>query len=208
FSTTKGFVYLTVLSLNHSKVEARDLADLKHLPSLQTLSLNETGIGNDSVFSIVKFAPHILHLCIAFNPDISNDVVPALLSLLNLNFLTIVDTSVDMIGIRSLGASMRAESRFIDVEIPHSCVDYLDALKSKYAVNIQRPLIDDPKKVDGLKTAALQRNLAAHGKCNSAILATGTKVEMAKHLKALLEMRKADMLVRELLLVADEIGLC
>jgi hypothetical protein len=68
-----------------------------------------------------------------------------------------------------------------------------------YLLNPVPPLIENPTVVPELSLAALKRNLAAHAACNPAIVAAGTKPELVDRLRTLLETRKADILVREMI---------
>jgi len=73
----------------------------------------------------------------------------------------------------------------------------------KYALDPRPPLITNPKVCAQLSIAALQRNLAAHSIKNPDISVVGSKNEMKERLTALLEMRKMDMLVRDMILGND-----
>ena len=73
----------------------------------------------------------------------------------------------------------------------------------KYALDPLPPLITNPKVCGQLSIAALQRNLAAHSVKNSDISVAGSKNEMKERLTALLELRKMDMLVRDMILGND-----
>lgn len=79
-------------------------------------------------------------------------------------------------------------------------------MHKKYLLEPLPPLIVNPKICAHLSAAALQRNLAAHAMTNPDIMAAGSKAEMAERLKALLELRKADMLVRDMILGTDPDG--
>jgi hypothetical protein len=69
----------------------------------------------------------LLQLSIATNPHIDDDAVPALVLLSKLSFLTILDTSIDMPGIRRLAKTIYDERRIIDIEIPSECERYIDS---------------------------------------------------------------------------------
>jgi hypothetical protein len=71
---------------------------------------------------------------------------------------------------------------------------------TKYLLNPRPPLITNPRVCAQLSVAALQRNLAAHARVNPALVVAGGKEEMIVRLEALLEMRKMDMLVRDMIL--------
>ena len=79
-------------------------------------------------------------------------------------------------------------------------------MHTKYLLNPCPPLIANPKVCAQLSVAALQRNLAAHAQANPAIMASGSKEEMIARLEVLLEMRKMDMLVRDMILGPDGDG--
>jgi tetrahydromethanopterin S-methyltransferase subunit B len=79
-------------------------------------------------------------------------------------------------------------------------------MHTKYLLNPRPPLITNPGVCDQLSAAALQRNLAAHAQANPAVVATGSKEEMIVRLEALLQMRKMDMLVRDMILGLEPDG--
>ncbi|KAF7335460.1 hypothetical protein MVEN_02199300 [Mycena venus] len=204
FSKPYSFLFLTELSFNGTRVQDADIVHIHHLPRLMTLSLNNTGIGNEAIFNLMALKRSLTQLSIATNPHIDDDAIPAIIMLFKLSFLTILDTSIDMPGIRRLAQTIFDEQRVIDIEIPSACDRYVENLASQYLLHPGPPLIDNPTIVCDLSAAALKRNLAAHAACNSAIVAAGTKQEMALRLRTLLETRKADMLVHEMLQGGDE----
>lgn len=155
------------------------------------------------------------------NPQITDDVVPALLLLSKLTFLSILDTNINMPGLRRLARTIYDDDRVIDIEIPTACEDYVDsqyltivprtlmlhirsflilAMHTKYLLNPRPPLITNPQVCPQLSIAALQRNLAAHAQANPTVMAAGSKEEMIGRLQELLQMRKMDMLVRDMIL--------
>jgi hypothetical protein len=73
-------------------------------------------------------------------------------------------------------------------------------MHTKYLLNPRPPLITNPQVCAQLSIAALQRNLASHAQVNPAVLAAGSKEEMVARLESLLERRKMDMLVRDMIL--------
>ena len=73
-----------------------------------------------------------------------------------------------------------------------------------YILQPEAPLISDPALVYELSTKALAKNLTAHAEHNASILAEGSKSEMAERLKLLLELRQADLVVREVLWKGDD----
>ncbi|KAJ7732141.1 hypothetical protein B0H16DRAFT_180720 [Mycena metata] len=206
FSKPNGFLFLSELTLSGTRVQDIDLVHIHHLPRLVTLTMNNTGIGNEAIFHLVALRRSLLQLSIATNPHIDDDAIPAILMLSKLSFLTILDTSVGMPGIRRLAQTIYDERRVIDIEVPSACETYIDNMDTQYLVDPQPPLINNPSIVPELSVAALKRNLAAHAARNPAIAAAGSKPEMAQRLTALLETRKMDMLVREMLLGGDEVA--
>jgi hypothetical protein len=72
-------------------------------------------------------------------------------------------------------------------------------LQSHYLVDPAPPLIRDPAACVSLSANALRRNLAAHATCNPHILVGGTEDEMEARLRDILERRKADLRVREVM---------
>ncbi|KAG5643084.1 hypothetical protein DXG03_001579 [Asterophora parasitica] len=203
FSRPNSFVFLTELSLRDTCVNDFDLTYIQRLPKLSTLLLDNCTLSNEAVFLLVPLKHTLTQLSIGSNPRINDDAVPALLLLAKLTFLSILDTGIQMHGLRRLARTIYDDDRIIDIEIPIACEDYVDHLQNKYALDPRPPLITDPDACRLLSIEALQRNLAAHAARNSNIIATGGKVEMAERLRNILEMRAADMLVRDMILGED-----
>ncbi|KAJ6611164.1 hypothetical protein B0H10DRAFT_2165919 [Mycena sp. CBHHK59/15] len=199
FSKPNSFLFLTELCLSGTPVQDADLVHIHHLPKLLTLFLNNTGIGNEAIYLLVSLKRSLLELSIAYNPHIDDDAVPALILLSKLSFLTIFATSIDMPGLRRLAQTIFDERRSTDIEIPLVCDRYLDNLASHYLLHPAPPLITNSAVVPELSAAALKRNLAAHVACNPDILPGGTKAEMVARLAGILEMRKMDLMVREMI---------
>ncbi|KAJ7202748.1 hypothetical protein B0H12DRAFT_1330755 [Mycena haematopus] len=241
FSKPHSFLFLTELSFGGTPIQDADIVHIHHLPRLVTLLLHNTGIGNEAsvqfvaavVYNLVALKRTLLQLSLATNPHIDDDAIPAIIMLSKLSFLTILDTAIDMPGIRRLAQVIYDQQRIIDIEVPSACDRYVGSasrpvvpllllrrssppfypqtdfartadLASQYLIYPKPPLIANPEIVPELSAAALKRNLAAHAACNSTIVAAGTKPEMALRLTTLLETRKADLLVREMLLGPDE----
>ncbi|KAF7327329.1 hypothetical protein MKEN_00310400 [Mycena kentingensis (nom. inval.)] len=199
FSKPNSFLFLTSLSFNGTPIQDIDITHIHHLPRLVTLLLNNTGIGNEGVSHVVALRRSLLQLSIATNALIDDDAIPALIMLSKLSFLTILDTRIDMPGLRRLAKVIYDERRVIDIEITSACESYINGLSQQYLVDIAPPLISSVALVPNLSVAALKRNLAAHAARNSSIIACGTKPELAARLKGILEMREQDLLVREML---------
>ena len=80
-----------------------------------------------SVFLLVSLKQTLTQLSLAKNPDIDDDAVPAILLLSKLSFLSIFDTSIEMIGLRRLAETIFEDNRTMDVEIPFVCEAYIDS---------------------------------------------------------------------------------
>jgi len=64
-------------------------------------------------------------------------------------------------------------------------------------------LIDDPTIVSELTGPALKKNLAAHAAVNPDVLAEGSRKEMKARLETLLELRQADLILRDIIWKED-----
>ena len=80
-----------------------------------------------SVFLLVSLKNTLSRLSLARNIDINEDAVPAILLLFNLSFLSILDTSIGMVGLRRLAESIHRYDRLMDIEIPFVCEEYIDS---------------------------------------------------------------------------------
>lgn len=72
-------------------------------------------------------------------------------------------------------------------------------MRHKYMINPQAPYIVEPSACSSLSVAALKRNLTLHATFNAEIITTGSKPELVARLKGILETRKLDILVREMI---------
>ena len=79
------------------------------------------------MFLLVSLKRTLTKLSLASNPDIDNEAVPAMLLLLKLSFLSILDTGIDMAGLRRLAEFAHKTDQLIDIEIPYACQDYVDS---------------------------------------------------------------------------------
>ncbi|RXW18771.1 hypothetical protein EST38_g7084 [Candolleomyces aberdarensis] len=200
FGKPFSFQHLTELSFGGSRVEDFHLVHIHHLPKLSTLNLNNTGIGNEAIYLLVPLKKTLKRLSVATNPDVTSVSAPALLLLVNLDFLSILDTGVDMVGLRTLAGTIFEESRNIDIEIPYACEAYIDNLQSMYLVDVQPPLIDCPDACSSLNVSALKKNLAAHAEKNPSISTAGARGDMIARLQEILTRRKLDLIVAQMLL--------
>ena len=80
-----------------------------------------------SVFLLVSLKRTLTQLSLAKNPNIDNEAVPAIVLLSKLSFLSIFDTSIEMIGLRRLAETIFEDNRAVNVEIPIICEAYIDS---------------------------------------------------------------------------------
>ncbi|KAF8151043.1 hypothetical protein B0H34DRAFT_785117 [Crassisporium funariophilum] len=199
FSFPNSFLFLSELSFSGIRVHDFDLLHIQHLSRLAILLLNETGIGNEAVFLLVSLKRTLVRLSLAANPHVDDDAIPAIVLLSKLSFLSILDTGIEMGGLRRLASIIVAENRFIDIEIPFSCEAYIDGIHSKYLYHPLPPLITNHRGCPQLSEAALKRNLEAHAACNPSIVTSGTRPEMISRLSEILKTRKLDIIVKDML---------
>ena len=72
-------------------------------------------------------------------------------------------------------------------------------MHSKYMINPTAPLIVEPTACASLSVSALKRNLAEHAYFNPTILTSGSKGELVARLQNILQTRKVDILVRNMM---------
>ena len=72
-------------------------------------------------------------------------------------------------------------------------------MPQQYLLHPEPPLVSDPGVICILSKAALSRNLEAHAAINPSITFTGPRDEMEERLRKILEVRKLDLAVREML---------
>ncbi|KAF8274634.1 hypothetical protein EI94DRAFT_1561102 [Lactarius quietus] len=89
-------------------------------------------------------------------------------------------------------------SNHLFLDVPADCEVYLDTLHTQYLLSPLPPLITEPEAASTLERAALRRNLSAHAAYNSAISTIGNKSVLCTQLIALLERRRGDLAVREM----------
>ena len=76
---------------------------------------------------LVALKRSLADLSIASNPLVGDDAVSALLLLRKLSYLSILDTGIDMVGLRRMARTIQEEDRVIDIEIPTICEFYIDS---------------------------------------------------------------------------------
>lgn len=79
------------------------------------------------IFLLVPLKRSLLDLSIAGNPRIDDNAMYPVLSLIKLSYLSIVDTGIEMEGLRTLARMIYAEDRNIKIEIPTVCEFYVDS---------------------------------------------------------------------------------
>ncbi|EIW57992.1 uncharacterized protein TRAVEDRAFT_21430 [Trametes versicolor FP-101664 SS1] len=203
-SLPDGFHFLQELNFSGAVLDDADVLFFNRLPRLLRLWLNNTGISNEAVYHLVALKRTLEEVDLSHNPRVDDDAIPALLTLRKLQFLSLVETNVTMVGMRRLALESNAgteseDDRRLYVEAPRVVEDYLDDLDAKYLVNPEPPLIVSSAVVPQLSAGAIKRNLAAHGVCNPSISASGTKEEMAERLARILRAREGDLAVQGLL---------
>ena len=178
------------------------------------------------IYLLIALKRSLSDLDVAYNDRITDDAIPALLIMDKLQYLSLLETSITIAGVRRLAVELDESKRFIEVEVPRSCEQYINSaspefivsqnsvrelnlhfpveLSQKYVVDPMSPLITDPLAVDLLSLSALKHNLAAHAEVNSEISAKGAKTELAERLKTILDTRKADLLAQKLVWQIDE----
>ena len=67
-------------------------------------------------------------------------------------------------------------------------------------MKLDDPLVHDPGACSSLSEAELRANLAVHAARNTSIETTGTRGEMEKRLRKVLEHRQKDLVVQEFML--------
>ncbi|KAI0290402.1 hypothetical protein B0F90DRAFT_1786431 [Multifurca ochricompacta] len=178
FRNPDKFRYLSALSLENISLHDDDLLCIHHLPSLSDLNLNCTGIGDVGVFYLVTLRRTLTTLMLRANKLITDGAVPAL-------FMT---------GLRLLTPF----SGHLFLDVPTNCEVYLDSLHTQYILSPLPPLITRPEAVHALELMALRRNLSAHAMHNPEISTKGGKEDLCARLVELLERRRGDLAVREM----------
>jgi hypothetical protein len=172
------------------------------------------------LYHLVALRRTLAYVHIEENPLINDDAIPPLLALSRLQFVSLIDTNIQMPGLRRFALAIREGRRRVDFIMPHQCelyfrrafsglsdyimTDRLAGLQFEYLLEIEPPLITHPHEVGTLTVVMLRKNLAAHAAVNGSIVAGGTKIEMTMRLRALLERREADLVVQDMLWTEEE----
>ncbi|KAN0092623.1 hypothetical protein V8E55_003407 [Tylopilus felleus] len=161
-------------------------------------------IGFFRVFHTVALKHNLRYLDLTGNVLINDDSMPALILLENLQFLSVFETGVLMPGLRKLAVAVKGGKHVMDIVIPTVCKDYINGIHEQYLLHPLPPLISDPDIVSTLSKTALSHNLTVHASVNSSIVSSGPREEMEVRLWKILDMRRQDLVVREMLVGQDE----
>ncbi|KAI0261118.1 hypothetical protein BC834DRAFT_1009126, partial [Gloeopeniophorella convolvens] len=194
FGSLDCFCCLSDLNLEGIPLSDDSILYIHRLPGLSRLNLNCTGISDVGIFYIVALRRTVVTLSLRDNPGITDDSGPALSMLLHLKILDLCGTNVTMAGMRRLGHF----SSTLALDIPYECEAYLDTLHTQYLLSPLPPLITQPDAAPVLEFSALKRNLSAHAAYNPAVLTSGSKAVLCTRLTELLERRRGDLAVREM----------
>ncbi|THH09152.1 hypothetical protein EW145_g2204 [Phellinidium pouzarii] len=191
FRSPDSFQQLRKIVLSDVHLSDNDLTKLSDLPRLETLFLDDTQIGDEAVMHLVALKHTLVHVELSWNKLITDDAIPSLCALSLLTFLSLKGTSITVKGLRKLAGVVKDRGRKISLILPSACEEYFCNLNEEYEVNITAPLICDPVAYSELKT-----NLVAHTARNASIKREGSKDEVQKRLRKLLERRQRDMVVQ------------
>lgn len=171
---------------------------------------------------LVSLRRSLTELYIGANPRVDDDVVTPLLMLSKLSRLSLVDTGVSLQGLRRFAISVDGARRsYPRIHISPEWINYLRSkcrdrsqtgcfffservflenagLEKNYQLEVRPPLIDDPSQCRRLSLAALKINLSLQAKCEAVSLETATGAELVSRLETFLLVRRADILLREL----------
>lgn len=91
------------------------------------ISACHTEICIRSIFLLLPLKTTLKRLNISANPYITDAAVPALILLSNLLYVSLIETSINMPGLRLYASAVYTEDRAIDIEIPSICEQYIDS---------------------------------------------------------------------------------
>ncbi|KAF8514476.1 hypothetical protein JB92DRAFT_2719211, partial [Gautieria morchelliformis] len=198
FSLPHSFTRLAALNMTDVRLDDFDITKIHHLASLTVVWLNNTAIGNEAIGHLTSLKNHLKELHVEDNPRITDGCIPGLCLFSKLTLLRLYGTRIDMPGLRRLASSIHNAAREIDIGIPEYCETYLNNLHTQYQLHPVAPLISDPSLCVSLTVSALKANLAGHAVFNPSIYLSGSKPELVERLKEILERRRSDHLVKEM----------
>jgi hypothetical protein len=184
------FARLSSLCITGTPLSHLDLAHLRLLPALTSLSLSSTNLSTLHLLHLVTHAANLRDLNISMNPSITDDARVPLSALTALASLHLRGTSITIPCLRLLVYAMPSACRFIT--LPQECLNYLNARSQRYRVDIPVGYVQDPRDVPNMTLTNLKKNLELHKAVNGDIATGGTKVEVIERLMGVLCGRVAD----------------
>ncbi|CAG8500917.1 5474_t:CDS:2 [Ambispora gerdemannii] len=203
FSQPNSFQSLKWLKLSDMSISDSYLIHLHTLQSLEQLYLDNTSTSDEGIANLVALKSTLKQL------DLANNIRITDRSFYNLRYFEVIEqlalegTSTTMDGLRTFVRESRSKNLH-QLTVPQECRDYLNHRHLLYCIapkqqNSNRiPFIIDPRRVVLLSMATLKLQLAFHYEINPNICITGGKVELADRLREILERRRDDGKVLQL----------
>ncbi|KAL5504144.1 hypothetical protein ACEPAH_8217 [Sanghuangporus vaninii] len=195
-----GFLFLRSIVLSDVPLRDDDLAYLSHLQSLESLFLDDTQIGDIAVMHLISLRRVLSHLELSWNERITDNAIPTLCQFPSLSFLSLKGTRVNIKGLRKLAYHVKDRDKKISIILPSDCEEYMCNLQNEYETALIHPFIHDPEECYTLRKSTLKENLAVHAARNSGISVDGSRAELEKRLRKILEHRKKDLIVQGFML--------
>ncbi|KAI9787746.1 MAG: hypothetical protein M1839_000278 [Geoglossum umbratile] len=184
------FALLSSLCVTGTPLSHLDLAHLRLLPALTSLSLSSANLSTLHLLHLVTHAANLRDLNISLNPSITDDARVPLSALTALTSVHLRGTSITIPCLRLLVYALPPACRFIT--LPQECLDYLNARSQRYRVDIPVGYVQDPRDVPNMTLGNLRRNLELHKAVNRDIATGGAKAEVIERLMGVLCGRVAD----------------
>ncbi|CAG8516057.1 2639_t:CDS:2 [Ambispora leptoticha] len=204
FSQPNSFQSLKWLKLSDMPISDPYLIHLHSLQSLEQLYLDNTSISDEGIANLVALKNSLKQLDLANNIHITDRSFYILRYFEVLEQLALEGTSITMYGLRTFVRESRSKNLH-QLTVPQECRDYLNHRHLLYCIapkqqkNPNRiPFIIDPRRVALLSTATLKLQLTFHYEVNPNICITGEKAELADRLREILERRRDDGKVLQL----------
>ncbi|KAL5525781.1 hypothetical protein ACEPAG_7118 [Sanghuangporus baumii] len=195
-----GFLFLRSIVLSDVPLCDDDLACLSGLQSLESLFLDDTHIGDIAVMHLISLRRVLSHLELSWNDGITDNAVPTLCQFPSLSFLSLKGTRVTIKGLRKLAYYSKDRDKKFSIIVPSDCEEYMCNLHNEYETALTHPFIHDPEECHTLPKSVLKENLAVHAARNSGISIDGSRAELEKRLRKILEHRKKDLIVQGFIL--------
>ncbi|KAL5526565.1 hypothetical protein ACEPAF_8289 [Sanghuangporus sanghuang] len=195
-----GFLFLRSIVLSDVPLCDDDLACLSRLQSLESLFLDDTQIGDVAIMHLIGLRRVLSHLELSWNERITDNAIPTLCRFPSLSFLSLKGTRVTIKGLRKLAYHAEDRDKKISIILPSDCEEYMCNLHTEYETTLIHPFIHDPEECHTLPISILKENLAVHAARNSGISVDGSRAELEKRLRKILEHRKKDLIVQGFML--------